>query len=209
MESPKPAVRSASRGFLYLVIVLFAGCGTKEPEGVREYREVTDQALTAMHGTMKALDKVAAETERCPPKTFAVFGNAVQRLEVDSIRIRERAQAIRARGDAYFAAWSENIAKIEDPVLRKRAEEFHPQLEQSFSKIKMASDQAGAAFKPFQAGLRQLRIRLEADPAAIQNESVKKTLSESREKGDEVAGQLNTMKAELDLVKRMLTKGKT
>jgi hypothetical protein len=182
------------------LISLLAGCGTKELPGVVEYKQITAQALTGVQAAMQSLDKLGTQAPP-PPKLLNAYCQSVQRLEVGSIQVRARAKAILARGDAYFGDWSESIARIKDPRVREQADRSHTQLEQSFSKIKLASQQAGAAFNPFLAGLRDLRVKLESNPAVIGADPIRKT----RENGQQVVRELDAINSELHTVTLMLT----
>ena len=133
----------------------------------------------------------------------------MNRLQVDSLRIRARAQVIQARGDAYFASWSESLARIKKPEVRAAAEHFRPELEQSFSRIKLASKEAGSEFNPFLHGLRMLRIDLEKDPDCMKENAAKELVRTTREHGKEVIRQLNAVNTELESITKMLTPGKT
>jgi hypothetical protein len=197
--------KTAAPLLLAVIVSLFASCRTKEPEGVKEYREVTNEALTTVKATLNALDKVRAHSDHCPPKIVAAFDEQVQQLQVHSLRVRARSQAILARGDAYFADWSANIANIKDPRVRQLAEHFRPQLEKSFSTIKLASQKAGAAFKPFQAGLLKARADLERKPDGLASDSGKNLLREIRENGEQVVQELGIINLELKAITRTLT----
>jgi hypothetical protein len=161
-----------------------------------------------MHGTLDSLNQVTTRSNPGPPKLIASFSDKVQRLHVDSLRIRARAQAIQARGDAYFAQWSENISRIKDPQVRAAAEHFHPQLEESFSKIKLASQQAGGSFKPFLHGMRMLRLQLENQGSLPQDTATQELVRTTRAEGNEVVHQLTLIYGELDAITRMLKSGK-
>ena len=205
MKSHFLSRKTAAPLLLAVIVSLLTSCRSKEPEGVKEYREITNEALTTVKATLGALDKVRAHSDHCPPKIVAAFDEQVQRLQVDSLRVRARSQAILARGDAYFAAWSANIANIQDPRVRQLAEHFHPELEKSFSKIKLASQKAGAAFKPFQAGLRKARADLETKPDGLASDSGKNLLEEIRVNGEHVVQELGIINLELKAITRMLT----
>ena len=196
---------------------LLGSCATKEPaetaprpgSGVAEYRELTREAVTAVRASLVALDKVSVASNPCPPKLAAAYATEVQRLHADSLRIRARGQAIQARGDAYFADWSASIARIQDRQVRERAERFQPELHQAFSRIKQASQQAGAAFKPFMSGLRMLRVQLDKPPPPGADDATKDLIRTTREHGGEVLHALSGINTELDNITRLLTPGKT
>src|SRR5689334_3816408 len=113
-----------------IMALVLCGCAGHEPKsttpefgsGVTEYKQLTEGALTAVHAALDSLNKVSAHSAPCPPDVIAEFSHQVQKLQIDSLRIRARGQAIQARGDAYFASWSESIARIKDPKIRNSAE---------------------------------------------------------------------------------------
>lgn len=189
------------------------GCATHDStsaahgpgSGVAEYQQSTSQAQKAVTSALDSLEKISAHTNNCPPNIRASLAENVQRLQVDSLRIRARAQAIQARGDAYFADWSETLKKIDNPGVREAAERNHSQLEQSFSQIKLASQQAGAAFKPFLSGMRQLHINLDNDASTAGSASGNELLKTTRDHGQEVLKQLGVITNELHEITRMLT----
>jgi len=192
------------------------GCATKNssdnaPEpgsGIVEYKEMTRQATSSIRSVVNSLDKVAAQAPPCPPKLSNDFSQQVLQLQVDSVRVRARTQTIEARGDAYFASWSESIARIKDPQVRANAERYRPELEQSFSKIKLASQQAGGAFKPFLSGLRLLRVQLEKGSGLPQDDATKELVRTTRAHGGEVLRQLGVIDEQLAAITTML-RGKT
>jgi len=223
-NSSKGGIRALStwvlRGGRFLVgiiaitstLVVLSGCATHEDAnkglrpgaGVAEYSEITKEAQKAVGAAVNSLDKVSTHTNECPPELRQELARDVQRLQVDSLRIRARAQAIQTRGDAYFADWSETLKQIQNPGIREAAERNHPQLEQSFSRIKSASQQAGTAFKPFLSGLRQLHINLDNNPSAAASESGTELLKATHGHGQEVLKQLGVITNQLHEITRML-----
>ena len=203
--------------FTVAAAYVLGGCATKESappaprpgSGVAEYRELTSEAAKAVRAALAALDKVSVASNPCPPKLVAAYAGEVQRLHIDSLRIRARGQAIQARGDAYFADWTDTMARIEDPQIRERAERFRPELQECFSRIKLVSQQAGAAFKPFMSGLRMLRVQLDKPPSPAADETMKDLFRTTREHGGEVLQALSGIDNELDTITRLLTPGKT
>jgi len=183
---------------------LLAGCATEKFAGVEEYKQLTGQAETAVQGALGALEQISTNTGHSTPKRVAGFDHAVQRLQVDSIGIRARARAIQARGDSYFASWSESIANIKDPRVRASAERFHPELEASFSRIKLASQRAGTLYEPFSAGLQKVRVDLEIRPESIDRGSDRELIQNTLEKGRQLLQELGHIDSELLAIKKML-----
>ena len=71
--------------------------------------------------------------------------------------------------------------------------------------IKLASQKAGASFKPFQAGLRKARADLETKPDGLASDSGRNLLEEIRVNGEHVVQELGIINLELKAITRMLT----
>jgi hypothetical protein len=201
---------------LALFLNILTGCATKEEastvpkqqNGIQEYQQITADAMAAMKRALQSLDLVSAQTNPCPTRIVDAFSDEIQRLQVDSIQVRAHAQAIQARGDAYFENWSENLARVKDPKVRELAERFHPQLQQSFYKIKTTSQETGDTFRNFFSGLRKLRNSLQSNPGIVATESTRDLIRTTRNDGEQVLQLLNSINAELRTMKAMLTPGK-
>ena len=197
-------------------LVLLAGCATKPDdrkaptprEDLAEYRQVAVDAQKVVKATLRSLDRTVARTP-CPPRAFSAFTKDVQRLEVDSFKVRARAQAIRTRGHAYFEQWQEHLASVQDPEVRKLAEQRRDRLQERFAQIDLHTQQAREAFQPFMAGLRRLRNGLENDPAVAGTDSMKELIRTTRDNGQKVEARLTAILGELDAVAAILRPDKT
>ena len=196
-----------------VTLILVCGCAStasdrdkpQPRDGVAEYRQVALDARKAMQAALSSLASVSAQSNRCPPKVLREFSVKMQRLQVDSIQLRARAQAMQARGDAYFERWHEHLARVKDPEVRAIAESQRPALEASFRRIKMMSQEGREAFGPFQMSLRRLRNALETDPASISAGPTQDWIGTAKEKGEHVERCLACIVGELDSVRAMLT----
>jgi hypothetical protein len=187
---------------------LLAGCARELPL-VHEYKQITKQATGAVLAALNSTEKVSAQTDAVRPKTAAAFYRNLQQLEVDSVKLRARAQAILARGDAYFNSWSESMAAIKNAKVRQLAESHHEEIKQTFSRIKLTTQQAGAAFQPFLASLRKLRVQLENRPEEIKAGSANELIHNTREQGRQVLDKLGAINSELEAMVAMLTPSKS
>ena len=209
------ASRWAGLALFAAALAGFAGCATKPEdrngprarEDVAEYRQIALDAQKVVKATLQSLDRAAAHTS-CPPRVFKAFTQDVQRLEVDSFKMRARAQAMRARGKAYFEQWHEHLASLKDPEVRKLAEQRHDLLQQSFSRIHLTSQQTREAFQPFLAGLRRLRNGLENDPGFASADSAKLLVRTTRDHGQKVEAGLADILEELKSVAAALKPAK-
>jgi hypothetical protein len=170
--------------------------------GAEEYRQLTLEALGAMHKALGALDRVALQTNR----TLALvkdFRQEVNQLQIDSFRVRARSQAIQARGDAYFQAWS----GVSDSEVGKAAA-YLPRMRESFGRIKNYSREAGEAFKLFFAGLRKVNVLLETTPEALDAPETRQFVRSTREQGTQVAQKLDLLADELQAIIPVLAEAK-
>ena len=164
-----------------------------------EYRQIVVDARKVVQLSLQSLDRATTQAP-CSPRVFKAFTKDVQRLEVDSFKLRARAQAMRARGEAYFAQWHEHLAGVKDPEVRKLAEQRHDLLEQSFARIRVTTQQTREAFQPFMSGLHRLRNGLETNPGFAAADSTKPLIRTTQENGQKVEQGLAAILEELKSV---------
>ncbi len=197
--------------------LLAAGCATEESsrpapqpgEGLAEHRQLLRRASQAIAQARSCLDRVSAQTNPCPPRLVAALAEQVQDLQVKSLKVRSRWQAMQARGEAYFEHWQESLARVKDPKVRELAAGHRAELQQSFARLKANAQQAREAFNPFLAGLRSLQLALEKDPGSLRTESNQQLLQTTRDQGGRVEEALAALRREIDSMAALLTPGKT
>src|SRR5262249_46577161 len=131
-----PALRATSRSQKYMgwlsslaiagALVGCAGPGKADKastplEDYQLYRQLVVSGIDQVDSTLRALDDLSAQANRDPRPAYEAFARAVERLEVDSVKVREHTQAMRARGDAYFEHWEQWIAGSDDEAVRQLA----------------------------------------------------------------------------------------
>ncbi len=197
---------------LVLVVVLLnSGCATQQSanpapapgSGIAEYAQLAKDASKDVRASLVALDQFAGSSGS-PENALAAFSRAIQDLQVRSQTVRAHAQAMEARGDAYFANWETNLAQLKDARVRELAEQHHEDLHQGFQRIKADTQQGRAAFKTYLAGLRSLRVSVEKDPSSLGTESTAQLIKSAREQGEIVERQLDSILAELRGMAAML-----
>jgi len=199
-----------------VLAMALAGCATKDStsrtlkpgNGIVEYHQVTTNAIKAVRSALSSLHSTSGYTNGVPTKVRSAFIKEVERLEVDSIQVRARSQAILDRGDAYFKNWHENLAHIEDPKIRDLAIEHRSELESSFGTIKATSQRARQSFQPFLDGLRKLRTIVENDPRGMADDKGRDLTRATEEHGRQVEQELSGIRDELNNMTAMLTPAK-
>jgi ribosome-associated translation inhibitor RaiA len=186
--------------------VALIGCAStetarKEPtlrQDFVEYRQLVVLAMGQVDATMCALDKVAAQASADPRGAYAAFAKAVHRLEVDSIRIRSRTEAMRARGAGYFENWEKYLSGADNEEVRRRFAEHRAELKQSFEEARQASQQVRETFRPFLTDLQKLRAVLEAEPSLVNIAAQNSLILAAKDKGREVQQGLDRVLAEMN-----------
>jgi hypothetical protein len=194
------------------VVAALIGCATTETApkiptpraDFIEYRQIVVQSMNLMDATLRSLDEISVQAHGDPRPAYAAFAKAVHRIEVDSIKMRARTHAMRARGDAYFEHWEEYLATVKNGQVRKLAEEHRPELKQSFEQVQLAAQQVREVFRPFLSDLQKLRAVLEADPTLARIDAQKALLLAAKDKGRQVQQGLDRILAEMNSMTTLL-----
>jgi ribosome-associated translation inhibitor RaiA len=194
------------------VVAALIGCATPEtgPQAPTpradfiEYRQIVAQSMTLMDATLRSLDEISVQAHRDPHPAYAAFAQAVHRLEVDSIKVRARVHAMRARGDAYFEHWEEYLSTVKNKQVRELAEEHRPELKQSFEQLHLAATQIREGFRPFLSDLQKLRAVLEAEPTLAHIDAQKGLILAAKDKGRQVQQGLDRILAEMNSMAALL-----
>ena len=194
------------------VVAALVGCATTETvskaptprDDFNEYRNTVVECMSLMDATLHSLDEISVQARRDPRPAYQAFAKAVHRLEVDSIKVRARTQAMRARGDAYFEHWQEFLATVDSEPVRKLAEEHQAELKQSFEQVRLASQQVREVFRPFLSDLQKLRAILEASPTLAHIDAQKDLILAAKDKGRQVQQGLDRILAEMNSMVALL-----
>jgi hypothetical protein len=197
---------------LVLVGAALIGCAStdtaqKQPtlrQDFFEYRQLVVLAMDQVDATLCSLDDLAAQATADPRRAYAAFAKAVHRLEVDSIKVRSRVEAIRARGLGYFENWEKYLAGVDNEEVRRRAEEQRAELKQGFENTRQASQQVREVFRPLLSDLQKLRAVLEADPSLVRIAAQKDLILAAKDKGRQVQQGLDRILAEMNGITALL-----
>jgi hypothetical protein len=161
------------------------------------------EALSAVTATLHSLGQISALTNRCPSRLFDQLERDEHRLYADSLRLRERAQAMRARVQ-YFEEWQQHLGQVNDPEARDRAERLRPRLKENFARMQEFAQPTREAFKPFLSDVRKLLDALENDPASVQEAETKQLIDRALENARKVEQGVAAILHELDAVAGLL-----
>lgn len=168
------------------------------------YRQLVVSGVAQVDAALRGLDNLCAQATQNPRPAYNHFAKAVQRLEMDSLKVREHTQAMHARGDAYFEHWEEDMAGADNPTARQRAAAHREQLKQSFAVVLAAGQQVGEHFPLFLAELQKLSAVLDQEPTLMGVAAQKALIMLADEEGKRVQDGLERILAEMNTMTALL-----
>jgi hypothetical protein len=172
----------------------------KPGSGIAEYRALTRDAHRAVADTVKSLEALAQPQAQpsTPHPALPRFDRSVQELEVTSFKTRSRAEAIMARGEAYFDEWKAHLAGISNQATARVETERYTRLHDQFRLVRERSGEVRTEFRPFMNGLREFRATLDKSPDSVGGEPSRRTIDTLSADGRRVLGRLDALSKTLD-----------
>lgn len=146
-------------------------------------------------GVVNALDVMAQSP--APASKLSGFDCAFHQLEVSSVTTRTRAEAIIARGQAYFDEWKEHLAGVTNQAAARAGEESYVRMHEHFERVRGCSMELRGEFRPFMTKLREFRARLD-QPASAGRELSRPELEQLASDGRRVLARLDAVSSALD-----------
>lgn len=192
---------------------LLTGCGTtagykkadRTGAGIAEFRKEIVKAKTSVDNTVKSLNEVAVTADTNPRKAYEQFSENVNRLDSESAKAKKIGQEMKTQGQAYFAQWEKQLAEIQNPEIKKLAEQQKNKLRQTFSSIQTYSEPLKAQFEPWLANLKDLQKYLSNDLTISGVDAAKSLFAKTRAEGYEVQKSMDALVAELNTIAATLT----
>ena len=78
----------------------------------------------------------------------------MENTEKRRTEVRKKLEEMKIEADAYFAGWSESLEQIESADLRKRSEARMAEARGDFDGVLDSVDEAGVAYEPFMASMK-------------------------------------------------------
>ena len=196
--------------------VLLNGCGTtdgykqadKTGAGIAEFRNEIVSGKTGIDKVVKALDQIAMTANTDPRKAFEHYSKAVTGLESSVNSVKKRGQDMKEQGQAYFKQWEEQMALVQNPAIRKLAEERKGKLQETFAKIKTYTEPLKGQFEPWMSDLKDLQKYLSNDLTIAGVDAAKPLFAKTTAEGREVQKSLDGLIAELNTIAAALTPAK-
>jgi len=199
-----PLAVAAAGLFLGVPTVHAAGykLADKVGAGIADFRDEIVDVKASVDATMAALGKIVAEASSDPRKAFKEFDKSVPRIDSAASSARKRAEDMKERGADYFKKWEKDLAEVNDPDIRKLAEERKAKLQAAFGNIRTTLEPAKEQFNSWLSNLKDLQKYLSQDLTITGIDAAKDLINKSRQDGaavqqtlDKVIGELNTVVA--------------
>ncbi len=195
---------------------LFSGCGTtsgykqadRTGAGIAEFRNEIVNGKKAIDETMKALGQIAVSANTNPRKAFEHYSKCVANLESTSNKVKKRADDMRAQGKAYFTQWEQQLAQVQNPEIRKLAEERKAKLQAAFDSIKKFSEPLKEQFAPWMSDLKDLQKYLSNDLTIAGVDAAKDLFTKTQSEGLDVQKSMDGLVTELNTVAAAITPAK-
>jgi hypothetical protein len=175
---------------------------------IAEFRDEIVDVKKAVDTTMAALDKIVAQATVDPRKAFKAFDSSVPKIDSAAAKAKKRADDMRERGKEYFDKWEKELAGVNNPEIRKLAEERKVKLQATFGNIKTTMEPARDQFNAWLAPLKDLQKYLSQDLTISGIDAAKDLIAKSKKQGMEVQQTLDKVIAELNTVVATITPAK-
>jgi hypothetical protein len=175
---------------------------------IAQFRDEIVAVKKAVDVTMAALDKIVADATVDPRKAFKEFDKSVPDIDSSAAKAKKRADDMKARGKQYFDKWEKDLAGVNDPEVRKLAEERKAQLQATFGNIKTTMEPARDQFQAWLAPLKDLQKFLSQDLTIGGIDAAKELIAKSKKDGVALQQTLDVVIAELNTVVATITPAK-
>ena len=180
----------------------------KTGASIAEFRDDIVNVKKEVDATMKALDQIVTTAASDPRKAFKEFDKAVPRVDNAAKDAKKRAEDMKARGQDYFKQWEKELAAVNNPEIRKLAEERKAKLETTFASIKAVMEPARDQFNTWLADLKDLQKYLGNDLTIGGIDAAKDLIGKTRTEGQAVQASLDKVIGELNTIVATITPAK-
>jgi hypothetical protein len=153
---------------------------------VRAAAVVTKDRITALNASLTYLQHA--------PDTKAAFDQFVatsKKLEDATDDSQTARTNLRAHGVDYFAEWERSNSTILDSGMKQTAQARRNQMQERFSEVDLAIDEAIASYRPYLARIKDVRTVMANDLSTAGLQSVDSPVETVMKEGNDVARRLD------------------
>jgi len=172
----------------------------KAGASIAEFRNEIVDVKKEVDATLASLDKIVAQATVDPRKAFKEFEKNVPRVDSAAAKAKKRAAEMREKGKDYFDKWEKELAGVNDPDIRKLAEERKVKLQATFGTIKSAMEPVRDQFNTWLTDLKDLQKYLSNDLTIGGIDAAKELMAKNKAEGLLVQANLDKVIAEMNTV---------
>jgi len=180
--------------FVAVALLVLVGCSTtgvdraeQRVASMEQMRAAVVEGKANVTATSAALQEVVAAGNADPRPAYAKYKGELTELDSAVTTIRGLADDLQANSKAYFDNWTAQLANIENPDIKARAEKAKQEFTAQFTKIKDAGQVVKTKFAPLSADLHDIQKYLDLNLNAQGVASIK----DLAEKASKEAGEVN------------------
>jgi len=172
---------------------------TAAKEKIEALRVESSKVRNQILITMESLKRMNVKGVDLRPQ-FENFKDELVNMEAQAKVTRDRADSMKEKGQAAFAAWEKEVQSINNDDIRKEAEKRFEKRKKSYGKILKAMVEARDELVPFLSDLNDIRKLLESELTEKTVASTKSTIRSADWHGEDVRDSLSDVEKELDRV---------
>jgi len=197
-----------------LCATLMAGCTTsssgykksdKTGDAIKTVRDDIGTVKIAVDGTLTGLDGLVASATTDPRGPFEAFAKSVDKLDSAAAKTQKDAATMRERADAYFQQWETQNSGVKSEEIRKLSQERRAKVQDTFSRIRSAAQDAKDSLPAYQSDLKDLRTILSSDLTVAGIDASKKVIEKTKASGLQVQKNLDKLIDEMNSVATAIT----
>ncbi|MCI0675407.1 MAG: DUF2959 domain-containing protein [Phycisphaerales bacterium] len=174
---------------LLLFLVSIAGCGSKNKsfeEGMKTGSNLQELARKIETGekqidtSMREGDALVNAPQGDPRKQFEQYRKSLRSLESTASDVRDMANDMQKRSEAYFAQWEKDMAAIKSEDIKNVSAQRRAERVDQFNKLQASYGQVRDAFKPFLTDLQSIEQALSVELTAGNLEAMKPFVAKAR-----------------------------
>ncbi|MHC5212161.1 MAG: DUF2959 family protein [Planctomycetota bacterium] len=191
----------------FALAALCAGCtatGTERAQVARiglhaAHARLADARLSAVEA-QEALEALLATSSGDLVPVFDEFEKSVDALRAQAEAVSRLPERLRARGDAYFDQWEQDLTRVHDPSLRATSASRRGEALAAYNGVVGTMWTAQTVFDPLLSLMRDVRVVLGNDLTAGGLDSVRGMSERVAHENATVAERLDGLMAEVEVV---------
>jgi chromosome segregation ATPase len=172
---------------------------TMVKEKIQSLRSGSAQGRNQVTLTLEELNRLQAPGVELRPQ-FERFKAELVKLEAQAASARERATAMKEKGQAFFADWEEQVKSIQNENIRDAAADRLEKRKKSYGRIIASMQDAREELVPFLSDLNDIKTLLDGELTPQSVASAKNLIKKANWAGGDVREALVDVEKELDRV---------